>query len=528
MRQSGQSFELMMAGRDLPWLLRQWADRTPDKAFLIWAPHEGDHRQWTYAAFASDVQKAAGGLHGLGVRKGDRVLIHMENAPELLLSYFACAYIGAVAVLGNTRSAGPELDHYLSLVKPVGIVTQNEFAPLFEACDAEASWIACNNGEAGTGPKGVPRLDFAVIFESEPVLDYRPAEPFLDLRVQFTSGTTSRPKAVLSTHANSLYAGQQVSYAYNLRSDDICQIVVPLFHNNGISVQLMGTLWSGGTIVLQQKFSASRFWKVAMKYQATWSSLPGMFFWRALADKPVPDHSFRFWYGAVLPEYEEKFRVKMRGHWGMSETISLPIVGDPFHEGGILNIGRPAPGSEIEIRRDDGSFCHPGETGRLYLRGNRGVTLFKEYLGDPEATAASFDAAGWFDTGDLIRIGEDGDLFFAGRAKDMLRIGGENVAAAEIEQVIQETGWVEECAVVGKPHDMLDEVPVAFVIPNSSAPADLEAALIAHCQSHLADFKVLREVHLVEDLPRSTMSKIAKHALQARLISSEDTGPGKV
>jgi len=149
----------------------------------------------------------------------------------------------------------------------------------------------------------------------------------------------------------------------------------------------------------------------------------------------------------------------------------------------------------------------------------RGVTLFKEYYGNPRANAKAFDEDDWFDTGDRIRIDEHGWLYFSDRSKDMLKVGGENVAASEIEAVIMQTGLVEECAVVGQRHHMLDEVPVAFVIPSANAGADLAERIVSHCRENLADFKVVRAVHVVEDLPRSTLEKVAKQELRARLES---------
>jgi crotonobetaine/carnitine-CoA ligase len=516
----------MVGGRDLPWLLQAWVTRCPDKDFLIWAPHEVAHQRWSYAAFDQAVRRVAGALAARGVAKGGRVLIHMDNCPELLMTYFACALLGAVAVLGNPRSARPEVRHYIDLVEPQAIVTQGALLPVLAGLARPGCVLAACGDQIGPmfdpAHAGEGVIAFETLTSAEPVTGHRRREPMLDLRVQFTSGTTSRPKAVLSTHANTLFAAQQTAYAYALRHDDVCLVFVPLYHNNGLATLAMSSLWAGGTIVLQPRFSASNFWGPASSYGATWTSVPGAFFLNALAPYQVPEHRFRFWFAGVLPEIEATYRVKTRGHWGMSEMITLPIVGDPFHEGGRLSIGRPAPGNEVAVRHADGRDCEPGETGHLFVRGVRGITIFKEYLNDPEATAASFDADGWFDTGDSVRIGDDGDLYFAHRTKDMLRVGGENVAAAEIEAVIVATGWVKECAVVGKPHHMLDEVPVAFVIPADDAPGDLPDRLIRLCRIRMADFKVVREVRVVEDLPRAALSKIAKHRLKSLLAQEAD------
>tara|TARA_B100000989_G_C19280220_1_gene359953 strand:- start:148 stop:597 length:450 start_codon:yes stop_codon:yes gene_type:complete len=148
--------------------------------------------------------------------------------------------------------------------------------------------------------------------------------------------------------------------------------------------------------------------------------------------------------------------------------------------------------------------------------------MFKEYYKNTKATEDSFDVDGWFETGDIIRMDADGWLFFVNRAKDMLRVGAENVASSEIESVIQSSGLVEECAVVGQPHSMLEEVPVAFVIPLKDTNVyELKSRIISVCSENLADFKVVRDVHVVESLPRSTIEKVAKNALRERLPKIE-------
>jgi crotonobetaine/carnitine-CoA ligase len=156
----------------------------------------------------------------------------------------------------------------------------------------------------------------------------------------------------------------------------------------------------------------------------------------------------------------------------------------------------------------------------LRVLGVPGLSLFKEYLNNPKATADSFDEMGWFITGDRVTLHEDGFLSFADRDKDMLKVGGENVGASEIERVILSVGGVREAAVVGRRHEMLDEVPVAFVLPDGDPPTasdDLVERVLSACRRHLADFKVPREVRLVDSLPRSTLEKVAKAELRRRL-----------
>jgi len=188
-----------------------------------------------------------------------------------------------------------------------------------------------------------------------------------------------------------------------------------------------------------------------------------------------------------------------------------------------MSMGRPAPGYDIHVLGDDGAPVGPGEVGDLFIGGRRGVSLFLEYAGDADATAAAFREDGLFITGDRVRLGEDGFLYFADRAKDMLKVGGENVAASEIERVIQGVAGVAEVAVVAMRHPMLDEAPAAFVIPHPGHGASLVDEILAACEQSLAAFKRPHRVRLVESLPRATLEKVAKAELRAILDAEQPT-----
>ncbi|MEH6524435.1 MAG: AMP-binding protein [Sneathiella sp.] len=520
-----KSHRSMVEGRDVPWLLNQWVTRTPDKPFLIWEPFDGTSKTYTYAEFGQKVDALACALHRKGIAVGDSILIHLDNSPEFLISWFACVKIGATAVSTNTRSVARDMSYFADHSGVVAAITQPCFAKLvFDAAPNINFLIVTNNnaGEPATTPNVIPYLAFADLLETENDYPARPTNPHTDLSVQFTSGTTSRPKAVLWTHANAIWGAQMNAAHMRLRDDDITQVILPLFHTNAQSYSMLATLWVGGTIVVQPKFSASRFWDVARRNKCTWASLIPFCVKALLAQDPPPDHNFRFWGPAVRMKIIEKtYGIKTLGWWGMTETITQGIFGDIDQPGPDLGIGRVAPGYDIEIRDENGKYITPGTRGLLFIRGVRGVSLFKEYLGNDEANTKAFDDNGWFETGDLIVMDEEGNLFFGDREKDMLKVGGENVAASEIETIINETGWVNECAVVGQKHAMLDEVPVVFVIPSPSAPSDLEAQLVNVCKENLTDFKVVRDVIIVDEFPRSTLEKIAKNELRERLPTIE-------
>lgn len=515
----------MVEGRDVPWLLEQWATRTPDKPFMIWEPFVGLEKIYSYAEFGRGVDAVAGALHENGVKIGDRVLVHLDNSPEFVISWFACAKVGAVAVSTNTRSVARDMSYFADHAGVVAAITQPGFAKLvFESAPSIKFLVVTDNnaGEKADTDDQIPHIPFKDFLTADNKCPARPVDPHADLGIQFTSGTTSRPKAVLWTHANVIWGAQMNAANMRLHHNDITHIILPLFHTNAQTYSMLATLWVGGTMVVQPRFSASRFWGVARRHNCTWASLIPFCVKALLAQDPPPDHSFRFWGPAVrMKIVEETYGIKTFGWWGMTETITQGIFGDIDQPGPDLGIGRVAPGYDIEIRDENGNYITPGTRGLLFIRGVRGVSLFKEYFGNEEANARAFDDEGWFETGDLIVMDEEGNLFFGDREKDMLKVGAENVAASEIETIILETGWVNECAVVGQKHYMLDEIPVVFVIPSLTAPEDLPLQIVNLCKENLADFKVVRDVIIVEEFPRSTLEKIAKNELRERLPTIE-------
>jgi len=513
------------AAQDIRSLITTQASRRAHHPYLIWRPFDGARRVWTYAQFADTVARFAGGLHARGVRPGDRVLVHLDNCPEAIIAWFGCAWMGAIAVTTNARSSEDELSYFASHAGCVAGITQPKFAALVNAACKGLKWLAItttDNGDAaGTGTPS--KADAFESIDGDPTaLRGRPHDPLAPFSVQYTSGTTSRPKGVLWTHANALWGARINASHQALRADDVHMVTLPLFHTNAQAYSMLATMWAGATAVVNPRFSASRFWDVSMQEGCTWASVIG-FIPKALMDQPVPQHRYRLWgTGVCEPPWDAHFKVKTLGWWGMTETITHGTVGLVDLPNASMSMGLPAPeyGIRIEV---DGREALPGETGEFLIKGVRGLSLFAEYLNNPQATADSFDEHGWFKTGDRVTLGEDGWLYFADRSKDMLKVGGENVAASEIEQVIAVVPGVLEVAIVGLKHPMLDEVPVAFVraqANDDASRAALVAAINTACSTTLSGFKQPREVRIVEELPRSTLEKINKAALR-RMLNQE-------
>lgn len=511
---------LQFARLDVATLLHQRARERRDHAFLHWAPLQGESTTWTYGAFADQVARVAAGLKGRGVQAGQRVLVHLENCPEMLLTWFACAHLGAICVPTNAMAAGPELAYMAELTEAVGAVTQPRFAAKVSEHCTGLCWLVVTDSDAGMPCEPhqapAPEQTFATLAAARPAA-LREPDASLPLSIMFTSGTTSRPKGVLWTQANALWAAKLGAVQQGLRPDDVMQVFLPLFHVVGLSWSVLPTLWAGATVVLQPRFSASHYWPVALKFRSTVGSQV-IFSANVLTSQPIPSgHGFRQWCNALtLPDHEAKLGFRVQGAWGMTEMVAQGIVGDLWSTQRPGSIGRPSVGYGIRVENDQGQPCAPGETGQLLVKGVRGVTLFAEYFRNPQATEAAFDERGYFRTGDSVILHDDGYIQFSDRHKDLIKVGGEGVSAAEVERVIGGVRGVAQVAVVSRPDSALGEVAVAYVIAGESARdrRALEQDILETCRYALAKFKVPRAVTFVDDFPRISVGKVSKVRLR--------------
>lgn len=504
-------------GRDLPWLVDAQARQRGDAPYLIWESFEAPAKTWSYAAFAEETRAYAAGLAHHGVAAGDFVLIHLDNCPEFLFAWHACARVGAIAVTTNTHSTADELQYFAGHARARFAITQPKYATLFMALDHRFDWIAVTDNDSGKAPEPAHRdhgLAFSALRGDASEAPQRAPDPLAPNSVQFTSGTTSRPKGVVWTQANALWAARAMAGRLELTQSDRAIVHFPLFHTNALAYSMLATLWAGASAVLTPRFSASRFWEISLRNRCTWASM-SPFPLRALFALQDPErHDYRVWaFAGDLAMVRDRWGIRTTGWYGMTETVAACITTEQGFTGPEGAMGRPAPDYEIAIRRDDGADAGFGETGKLFIRGIPGLSLFYEYLSDPDATAASFDADGWFDTGDEVAARPGGEIFFVGRAKDMLKVSGENVAAIEIETVIASVAGVVECAVVGKPDPMRDEVPVAFVVARAPG-AELERAIAAACVDKLSAFKRPHEIRFIHELPTGLLGKVLKRDLR--------------
>ena len=511
---------LQVHGQDIPWLLEQWAARRPDHPALVWVPPSGTGRQWTYQQLRRDVWRLAGGLSRRGVAKGDKVLLHADNCPELVVAWLACATVGAVGVTTNTKSVTTEIAFFVDKAQCVAAITQPQYAGMVADAGPALKWIAVTEDNGGE-PAEAEQLDhgletYETLFDGTAEWAGREIEPMLPFGIMFTSGTTSKPKAVVHTHANAMWAARTGPRNIDLGPDDRYLIFLPFFHTNAQSWSFFSVLGVGATAVLTPKWSTSRFWEVVARNQVTHISFMP-FCIPAFMAPDRPETPLRIGvFGAIMPDWDRQFSIQVYAAYGMTETVTHAISGKPYEPLAPGSMGRATPGYEIAVvDKETGRLCAEGEIGELWVGGTRGVHLFLEYFDNPEANANSFQD-GWFKTGDMVRQGPGGNVFYQERDKDLLKVGGENVSAREVEDAVMSVPGVARVAVVGKKHDFLSEVVVAFVVrgPGAAPDGTLETTVIEHCRGRLADFKVPRAVYFVDSFPTGTLDKILKNRLR--------------
>jgi acyl-CoA synthetase (AMP-forming)/AMP-acid ligase II len=524
-------------------VLLRAAAHAPDKPGLVFT---GESR--TFGELARGAIDRARALHALGVRRGDHVGILLPSCTEFVEVFFGIVLLGAVAVPVNARYRSHELAYLVKDADLVGLVTSTRVAEnvdFVERLGQAFPDLADQTGETLTLEKA-PRLRFiALVADGEvpgtvsrqafaSLVEAVPPEVIDELRrsvrvrdialILYTSGTTSNPKGCLMSHEALVRTGQALAIRYDATGDDVFWSPLPMFHIAAI-FPICAMYSVGATYVGMARFEAGEALqllerhKVTMAYPSFGTFIGDMIYH---PDFPHTDLSRIRVMNSNLAMQPDSFREALRtalpgciqvGTYGMTETsgtVSTSRLTDDYRTR-TQRLGHPLPGLEMRIVREDGTDAAPDEIGEIAVRG---FSVFSGYYKDEEKTRSAF-RNGWFHTGDLGSRDAAGSVMFHGRTKDMLKVGGENVAALEIEALVGQHEAVKLCQVVGKPDARLQEVPVAFVELRPGATVD-PSELVAYCRDRIAAFKVPREVHFVTEWPMSA-SKIQKFMLQKRL-----------
>ena len=467
--------------------IERWAQHAPARTALHFQGVD-----LSYAQLWARTERATRGLAGLGIARGDRIAFLGYNHPEMLVLLFAAARLGALLVPLNWR------------------LTAHEHRAILADCDPKALFHEAGFAEHASALPSATRIGLgAALPEADPLLAGQDDDEVL---IVYTSGTTGAPKGAVLSQSALLWNGFNSIHAHDLRQDDHVLSPLPMFHVGGLNNQTLPALLAGATVTLHRRFEPG-LWlaDVAMRRPTLSLLVPATM--QAVIAHPdwtktdlsslrlvntgsmvVPESLIRVFHARKVP---------IGQIYGATETAPLATVlmaHDAHAKAG--SAGKPALHCEVRIVDSEVQV--------------RGPNVMRRYWNNPEATGAAFTAEGWFRTGDLGRWDDDGFLWIAGRSKDVIISGGENIHPAELESVLADCDAIAECAVIGVEDPKWGEAACAVIVRKAGASID-EAGVLALFAGRLARYKHPRRVVFTDSLPKNAMGKVQKFELRKAL-----------
>ncbi|MCP3441359.1 class I adenylate-forming enzyme family protein [Bradyrhizobium sp. CCGUVB14] len=471
----------------------------------------------SYADLNRRIDRAARAMKNeLGVNRGDRVALLSLNRPDYLVLLYACARLGAILVPLNWRLAVTEQLFILADAGAKLLLTEQAFEgllPILAATLPQVTTVGFDFASSGT-------RTWEGLLEQIQRENYNPNADMTDpLLIVYTSGTTGRPKGAILSQEALFWNGVMSQHMHDLTSDDHVLTVLPLFHVGGLNIQTTPALHLGATVSICSRFTTDATFTALAHDRPTLTALvpaiiqtlTGDLRWStadlsslkavSVGSTIVPQH---------LIDRLAARRVPVLHVYGSTETSPIAIYtrlgGDLSRQG---STGLPGLCCEAIVIDDAGNELPAGTPGEIAVRG---PNVLHAYWDNQAATREAMHD-GWYRTGDIASRDRDGYFWVHDRKKNLIISGGENIYPAEVERVLLEHTDVAECAVIGRPDPLWDEVPVAYVIARPGAGTNAEA-LVTHAQSHLARFKVPREIIFTEELPRTALGKIQHNVLR--------------
>ncbi|QJY49950.1 class I adenylate-forming enzyme family protein [Pseudonocardia broussonetiae] len=508
--------------RTVPETLDAHARLRPDTLAFV-----DDERSVTYAELAVSTARLAGHLQGLGVDRGDRVLLHLDNRVEVAESYLAIPRAGAIAVCANPGAATAEVAHILDDSGARVVITDDAHLDVVRALAAERGGpLAVVVVGAGAADGEVRYADLLAAPADQGPRDCLELDDVAWML--YTSGTTGRPKGVHLTQRGCFWVVAACwAPIAGLGPGDVVLSALPLFHSYALVLCVLGVAAVGASERILPRFSVQevqeRLHRGGPEGEVTvLPGVPTMFHY--LLDRVGPDGlrapALRLCIsaGAILPAavneaFEKAFAVPLLDGYGITETSTMVTMNWPTGSRVMGSCGLPLPGLSVRlVDPASGRDVLPGEEGELWVQG---PNVTPGYHNLAEATAAVL-VDGWYRTGDLARRDENGYLRISGRTKELIIRGGENIYPAEVEDALLASDEIRDAAVVGAPHDHLGEVAVAFVVPRGPGALD-HAAVLARARERLSSFKVPEKLIEVDRIPRTGSGKILRFQLQQQL-----------
>ncbi len=523
----------LLPHRTIPDLLVHQADRYEDKPFLIFYEDDGHRKEYAYREFYEEVCRTANYLKSAGVKRGDRIATVSHNHAEVVIQYFAAFLLGAVVVPINV---GEDDRRILYVLKNSGVrlaFVRDQYIDRIKQLRGDipslTSLVVC-----GSRRDELPHFGSVTATQSRRFTPPSPPLPEDECLIVYTSGTTGNPKGVVLSQYNLLVDAMGITEWHRFSDDQRMMCVLPIHHVNGLVVTLMTPLYFGGSVVLNQRFHAHKFFeRIGIERVNVVSVVPTLLQFLLHAKLEMESYKlahFRHLICGAGPltvdlalRFEEHFRMPIVHGYGLSETTCyscfLPIdLGLQEHREwlsrhGFPSIGVPLPVNEMAIHNDQGEELKEGERGEIVIRGH---SVMKGYFENPDANAATF-AYGWFRSGDegFFLYDEQGRRFFfiTGRLKELIIRGGVNISPFEIDEVLMNMPGVEAGVAVGFDNEWYGEEVGACVKPKPGSALS-EDDVLRYCRKHLPFQKAPKVVVLGEDIPVTSTGKYQRTKLK--------------
>lgn len=459
-----------------------------------------DHGQTvTYGEFREKVSQFADYFYYVGIRPGENVGLYCKNCLEFVYAYFGVVSLGAVIVPLNRTLTPREVSF---IAEDAGMKHLIAMLPL--AIGTEIRQLLLPDMLEAVQRKTFPKAVAAEIHADTPCT------------IIYTSGTTGKPKGAVLTHANLSSNARGISEALDVTAADNFLCVLPMFHSFAWTATVMDALLMGGSITIMESFQPKDAVKTIQEEGVTVvCGVPTMFGYYLSLGSPEAYAKVRLFVsggaslpGEIITSFKQKFGIDITEGYGLSEAspvVSVNRIGR-VRSG---SIGFPLEGIVVRIEGPEGTLLPAGEVGELVTRG---PNVMQGYFNQPEATAAAIQD-GWLHTGDMARIDSEGYIYIVDRLKDIIIVGGLNVYPREVEEVLYQYPGIQEAAVIGVPDKLRGEIPCAYIVLKPEAPYDRKA-LIRHLQENLANFKLPKEIVVLDSLPKNATGKIMKRDLR--------------
>jgi len=500
------------------------AEEQPDKVYMI-APEPG--LTLTYSQLRDDSVALGKHLLRKGMQKGDKISFMLGNGYQTTKIFLGAMYAGFVIAPLNLLAQPSQLEYVLghSDAKLI-FFTEDQQEKVETACKAlsrNIELIEIDNDAPSifSGHEELSRFELPEVHEED------------DALLLYTSGTTGLPKGAVLSHKNMVSGGLYTALAHELTPDDRALCSLPLYHINGEVVTAVCPLVSGGSVVMPHRFRTSDFWELISEHRCTWFSVVPTIISYLTNSTEIEGKGFhleqlRFGRSASAPlppalqkAFEEKFKIGIVETMGLTETAA-PVFSNPM-DPSRRKCGSPgqAVGNEAKIVDKSGKEVPRGTQGEIMIRGDN---VMKEYYKAPEQTAKAIEPDGWFHTGDIGFMDEDGFVYVTGRLKELIIKGGENIAPKEIDEACYKHPAVLQAAAVGIPDERYgEEIMLCCTLKPGHSLAEEELRL--HCEIHLGRFKTPKVIRFMEDLPKGPSGKIQRLKLP-ELVNKMEGGNG--